>query len=162
MTITTARLVLTPLAPADADEMVGVLADPLLYQHMGGQPPALDELRARYQRLVAGAHDPHEQWLNWIVRVQGSRQAVGTVQATVRGDHASVAWIVGTAWQGRGLASEAACALVAWLEHEGITHITANIHRDHVASQKVAARAGLSRTDRERDGEEVWMCRPAI
>jgi RimJ/RimL family protein N-acetyltransferase len=42
--------------------------------------------------------------------------ATGTVQATVGPDaggvHAEIAWVIGTAWQRRGIATEAARALV--------------------------------------------------
>ena len=38
-TIVTERLLLIPLRPEDADEMVDVLADPRLHQFIGGHPP---------------------------------------------------------------------------------------------------------------------------
>jgi RimJ/RimL family protein N-acetyltransferase len=64
--------------------------------------------------------------------------------------------------QGRGFASEAAAALVAWaLDQPGVGSVQATIPPAHVASQRVAAQAGLRRTDRvENDPDEgpveVW------
>jgi RimJ/RimL family protein N-acetyltransferase len=82
--------------------------------------------------------------------------AVGTVQATVTPDVAWVAWVIGAPWQGRGIASEAAVALIGWLRSRGVTAIAAAIHPGHPASAGVAVRAGLTRTDETIDGEQVW------
>lgn len=156
--IRTARLELVPLAVSDAEEMVGVLGDERLYALTGGRPPTLAELRARYAQLVVGrSPDGMEQWRNWIVRLRNGR-AVGTVQATITaaGRAAEVAWLIAAAWQGQGLASEAAQGLVAWLEAGGVQTITAHVHPDHHASAAVAARAGLVATEEVHDGERVW------
>ncbi len=86
--IATERLELAPLEIADAAELADVLADPALHAFIGGRPLTEPELRARYERLVAGSPDPGERWLNWTVRRTADGQAVGTVQATVRAAHA--------------------------------------------------------------------------
>jgi RimJ/RimL family protein N-acetyltransferase len=148
--------VLTPLRPSDADAMADVLGDEALHEFTGGHPLGLLELRRRYERLVAGPDDPDESWLNWIVRRADDGAAIGTVQATVTGRAAEIAWVIGVRWQGRGFAGEAATALVRWLREQGLPVITANIHPDHHASAGVAARAGLAVTDEEVDGERVW------
>jgi RimJ/RimL family protein N-acetyltransferase len=72
------------------------------------------------------------------------------------GRRAEVAWVVGTAWQGRGYASEAAAALAGWLRARGVARIEAHIHPDHHASMTVAGRIGLSPTDHIEDGERLW------
>jgi len=154
------RLSLTPLAVADADEMVGVLSGAALYAFTGGSPPGLAELRARYARL-AGGHSPDgdEEWRNWIIRREPDRTAVGYVQATVvdGGTRAEIAWVVGLSWQRRGFAAEAARALVAWLDARGVTVIQARIHPDHAASAAVARRAGLVPTGPTDEGEQLWL-----
>ena len=154
MIIPTTRLVLTPLRADDAAAMAGVLDDERLHEFIGGAPLPAAELAARYARLAAGSGRPDEVWLNWIVRLGDT--PIGTVQATVTGDHAEIAWVVGVPWQGHGYAGEAARALVAWLSGQGVRTISANIHPDHAASGAVAARAGLIRTDELIDGEYVW------
>jgi hypothetical protein len=53
--ITTRRLTLLPLSAGHADEMAAVLADRELYIFTGGSPPARQELRARYERWIAGS-----------------------------------------------------------------------------------------------------------
>jgi RimJ/RimL family protein N-acetyltransferase len=95
------------------------------------------------------------------VRLRATGEPVGTVQATVTQRDgrwaAAVAWVVGVPWQGRGYASEAAGALVAWLTGQGAAVITAHIHPGHHVSAAVAARAGLAPTSAEADGERVWQ-----
>jgi RimJ/RimL family protein N-acetyltransferase len=162
---TTARLVLKPLTESDADEMAEVLADPALYAFIGGEPPTLDALRARYARLAVG-HSPDgtQEWVNWIARRVVDGAAVGTVQATIVDDgrHADVAWVLGTSWQGHGYAVEAAAALVAWLRDRGVAEIRANIHPEHAASARVAERIGLSPTgELDDEGEQIWRAQGA-
>jgi RimJ/RimL family protein N-acetyltransferase len=165
-TIETERLSLVPLRAEDADEMAVVLDDERLHEFTGGRPATVDEIRAHYARLVAGPARPDEVWLNWIVRRRADSQPVGTVQATVTSRdgrwRANVAWVIGTEWQGRGFASEAARALVDWLRNEGAQEVVAHIHPDHRASAAVATRAGLEPTDDQVDGEQVWRAPDAV
>jgi hypothetical protein len=79
----TERLVLRPLRPEDADNMVDVLADERLHEFIGGRPANLDDLRDRYRRLAAGSSEANEVWLNWIASRRSDAQPVGTVQATL-------------------------------------------------------------------------------
>lgn len=151
-------LVLEPLAVEHAGELVHVLGDPALHTFVGGAPLSLEELRGRYERLVVGhSADGSEEWFNWVVRGPGGA-AVGTVQATVTdgGTKAEIAWVIGTPWQGRGYASEAARALVGWLTAGGVVDVAAHVHPEHAASEAVARRAGLSPTGTFHDGERRW------
>lgn len=72
------------------------------------------------------------------------------------GRRAEIAWVVGSRRQGRGYASEAARALVAWLDGHGVATIEAHIHPRHEASAAVARKAGLLPTERFDDGERLW------
>jgi RimJ/RimL family protein N-acetyltransferase len=168
--ITTRRLTLWPLRELDAAEMVVVLGDERLHEFIGGRPATPGELADRYRGLVAGSGRADELWLNWIVRLaapdDGSEgAAIGTVQATVEaggaGPTAAIAWVIGLPWQGNGYATEAARALVSWLAAWRPLTIIACVHREHLASQRVAGRAGLVPTDREVDGERVWELTPS-
>ncbi len=166
--ISTRRLTLVPIAVGHADEMAQVLADPALYAFIGGTAPSRDELRARYERWIAGSPDPDESFCNWVIEVSepgaDAGRLAGTVQATITEStpetagrrEAEIAWVIGTVWQGRGYASEAARALVTWLERQSVTTVIAHIHPGHRASAAVATAAGLSPTDHEQDGEIRW------
>lgn len=155
----THRLRLDPLSIDDADEMVAVLADRTLYRYTGNEtPPTVDELRRRYEIQTRGPRPPStDLWLNWIIRLDGA--AVGYVQATVipAEGSADIAWVIGTAHQGRGIATEAAHAMVEALFAVGIDTLRAFIHPRNHASQKVAAKLGLTKLDGHPfDGEDTW------
>lgn len=166
-TVRTARLDLLPLRVEHAEEMAVVLSDPALHTYIGGAPLSPADLRARYERLVAGSPDPAVSWCNWVLRLRAESRLVGTVQATISAGHpiddhgAEIAWTVGAPWQGRGFASEAAKGLVDWLGRRSVRTVVAHIHPAHAASAAVAAAAGLAPTDEEQDGETRWrLTRP--
>jgi len=153
------RLTLVPLSAGHAGEMAAVLADPDLYTFTGGSPPTRQELRARYERWAAGSPDPAVSWCNWVIQLHSPRCLAGTVQATIStGDQpaAEVAWVVGTPWQRRGIATEAARTLIAWLGQQSVQTVIAHIHPGHQASAAVATAAGLSPTGQLQDGEMRW------
>lgn len=154
------RLTLVPLRAEHAAEMASVLADPELYCFTGGSPPTAQALRERYERWIAGSPDPAVSWCNWVIQLHNPHCLAGTVQATVSTADgqpvAEVAWVVGVRWQGRGIATESARALIAWLETHSIGTVIAHIHPRHQASAAVAAAAGLAPTDHWQDGEMRW------
>jgi RimJ/RimL family protein N-acetyltransferase len=157
--ISSRRLTLEPLSPGHAGEMAAVLADPDLYTFTGGSPPTRQELRARYERWTAGSPDPGVSWCNWVIQLRSPRCLTGTLQATIStGDEpvAEVAWVVGTSWQGHGIATEAARALISWLGRQSVHAVIAHIHPRHHASAAVAAAAGLAPTGQLEDGEMRW------
>jgi len=159
--IDTPRLTLEPLRVEHAGEMADVLGDPRLYEYVGGAPPSPAQLTTRYALQVAG-HSPDRRhgWLNWIVRERATGAAVGTVQATLtavdHGRDAEIAWVIGTAYQRRGYAKEAAGAMVGWLRRQAIGTVIAHIHPNHEASMGVARHLGLTATDVIEGGETRW------
>jgi RimJ/RimL family protein N-acetyltransferase len=167
--IETPRLDLLPLHVEHAHEMARVLSDAALHTFIGGEPEGPEALRRRYTRLTAGSPDPAVVWLNWVIRLRAEGCLAGTVQATVTSSAegqgqltAEVAWVVGTPWQGRGVATEAARALVEWLTRPSepvplpVRTVIAHIHPDHLASEGVARAAGLAPTGEWHDGEVRW------
>ena len=159
--LVTQRLSLDPLRAAHAPEMAPVLADPVLYRHIGGSPPSARELAARYERQARGSSpDGSEGWLNWVLRLRRDGQLVGFVQATLRERDgttgAALAWVVASQEQGAGLATEGARVVVAWLRTVGVTTLSARIHPDNAASAAVARRLGLVATPELLDGETCW------
>jgi RimJ/RimL family protein N-acetyltransferase len=146
--------VLAPLRADDAEELVGLLDEPNLRAWLRADDA--EELRARFEAWeTRRSLDGDERWLNWVVRAPDDGRAVGWVQATVHGDQALLAWAILAAERGRGFASGAVRALPA--ELPGVIRFEARIEEANVASQRVAAAAGFSRTDRTVGGEAVWM-----
>jgi RimJ/RimL family protein N-acetyltransferase len=149
----------------DADEMAGVFVDRRLYAFTGGEPSTPEGLRSTFARLAGARSASSTAQINWVVRLQVDAKAVGMLQAifTDGGHAAEIAWVVGVRWQGQGLAVEAAHAVVAWLDAQGVRTITAWIRPDHHASAAVARRAGLTATGEYRDTElhreQLWRLR---
>jgi len=155
--IRTPRLRLEPLAVRDTDALFAVLDDPALHDFTGGEPRTRTELGAWIIAAEPGrSSDGMQSWCNWVVVVFETRSVAGTVQATIEGDEASLAWVIGTAFQGRGYAKEAAAAIVTWLAERGVSRFRASIHPDHSASGAVAGSLEMRPTDELVDGEVVW------
>lgn len=159
--ITSERLQLSPLMTDDANDLVDVMGDSKLYRFTGGAPPDVEELRDRFQPWATRrSPDGRERWLNWVIRERKTGMALGTLQATVRLEGpkpvADVAWVLGVEAQGHGYASEAARALFTFLASKGVREFTANIHPDHVASNRVAFAIGMQRMEEWSDDERVW------
>lgn len=141
--------------------MALLLDDPLLHTYIGGEPLSAENLRAQYTRQSVGrSADGTERWLNWIVRDRGDGHVLGYVQATVtvvNGQScADVAWVIGSRYQRRGYATQAAQLMVDWLRLQGVRTITAHVHPEHAASGAVAAHLGLHPTAHVVDGETRW------
>ncbi len=157
----TDRLDLEPLTVAHSSELAAALEDPSLHEFTGGSPLTAAAMAQRNAILqTRRSADGSQVWANWVLRVRDTGEAIGTVQATLSAagpgtGAAEVAWVVARSAQGRGYASEAAAGLVNRLREAGWT-VLAHIHPDHVASQRVAAAAGMSPTDRVVDGEIRW------
>lgn len=162
--IQTLRVTSEPLRVAHSAEVTAALDDPALHEFTGGRPASAAELRSRFARQVVGqSADGSQGWLNWVVRDQASGEVVGMTQATLsRSQHgacAEVAWVIATPWQGRGLAKEAALAMVAWLRSVGVDHLVAHVHPQNVASAAVARHIGLEPTEEFVEGERRWTSR---
>ena len=157
--LNTNRLRLTPLMATHAKAMFPILSDSELYSFTGDEPPESEvSLETRYRYLESRkSPDGSELWLNWLVSLGENSVSMGYVQATVSESHADIAWVIGLKWQGNGYASEAATALVRWLGENGVCSIRCCINPSHVASQRVASRAGLHKTTLSEDGEDVWL-----
>jgi RimJ/RimL family protein N-acetyltransferase len=137
---------LEPQTARHAEELFPLLADPSLYVFLDVPPPeSLESLRERFRQLeTRRSPDGTEVWLNWVIRM-GSGQAVGFVQATLRGDGADIAFVVSRAHWGRGVARRATEAMVEELSRSyGVKRIFATASRGNVRSMRLLKRLGLS------------------
>ena len=105
------------MVAADAEALAQVFLDQRMYRFTGGQPGTLEDLRAAFARIEAQRANDRggTAQCNWTARRRADGQAVGMPQAVVPdgGRSAELAWAVGVPWQGQGIASEAAHAVVA-------------------------------------------------
>jgi ribosomal-protein-alanine N-acetyltransferase len=163
----TARLTLEPLEVRHAAPLLEVLSAPEIYLHLDEDPPAdLAALEARYRLLeTRSSPDGRQEWLNWVVRVHGSGQPIGYVQATVEEGTAEIAYVLAPSWWGRGLATEAVTVMCAHLAVDhAVTRLTAHVAPANRASRSLLERLGFSFVRRTADGDlflERTVERPA-
>jgi len=162
----TDRLRLEPLRAEHATEAFPLFDDVRLHAWTGGAPAGWPEFAEQYRRRAAGqSPDGGRGWLNWLLRHTADQRLVGLVQATLYRPRpallaAELAWVIGSDYQGRGFAREAAIAMTGWLAEQGVGEFTALIHPGHAASIAIARRLALTSTGTERDGEVLWIGTP--
>jgi len=161
--LSTERLQLDVPTPEDAPAILAVVGDPQAVEHNPSDLVAdLNEARDLVGRWI-------RHWLDrgfgyWCVREVGQPQVVGYCglkTSTAKG--LSVLNLIyrftPDVW-GRGYATEAATAAIAWgTEHQPSTPIVARVRPDNAASQNVALKAGLRRDhamdDEGEDGQDL-------
>lgn len=151
---------LRPLQVSDAAEMARTLQDPSLYEFTGGEPPTEESLTGQYTVQTRGnSAEGGERWLNRLVVLDSTGEAIGYVQATIplADDPTEISWVIGAPWQRQGHASAAASLLLAELARFGVTDVVAHIHPDHEASAAAARRIGMTPTDQVVAGETRWV-----
>jgi len=105
-------LVLEPQVAAQAPALFEVLHQADVYDFLDEEPPvSLEEWTERLARLESRrSPDGSEHWLNWVIVHRG--EVVGFVQATVSGDVATIAYLLGSRHWGRGLAGAATALML--------------------------------------------------
>lgn len=139
-------LTLEPQVAAHAAEMFAVLSDPAIYEYENAPPQSLQGLRERFAELESRrSPNGREQWLNWVMRLQEG-PLIGYVQATVYpGGHAAIAYELGSAWWGRGLARQAVQAMLGELaERFGVRHVSAVLKQENQRSRRLLDRLGFT------------------
>jgi [ribosomal protein S5]-alanine N-acetyltransferase len=123
--------------------MFEVLSDPLIYPYLDfPPPPSLEHVRSVYAQLEQRrSPDGSQIWLNWIV----IRDApIGFVQATIRGEDADVAYVLGSAHWGHGYAFEAMAAMLEHLASSyGVRRFFATVEEKNERSIRLLERLGF-------------------
>ena len=152
----TTRLTLEPIEARHAAPLFAVLSAPEIYEHLDEEAPVdVSALETRYRLLEARrSPDGAQEWLNWALHLDATRTYVGYVQATVEGNDAEVAYVLGPAAWGQGLATEAVTVMCAQLAVDhGVTRLTAHVEPGNRASRSLLERLGFSFVRRTSDGD---------
>lgn len=141
----TDRLLLRPVKRSDAAEIFRTYA--------GEAAPTLFMNFERHRDIaesLAFAERCEESWKSgsafpWIVTEKSSGKLAGALELRLRPPKAEFGYIFGEPFWGRGLASEAASAVVAWaIAQPAIFRVWATCHPDNAASAAVLRKAGLA------------------
>jgi len=146
-TLLTTRLVLRPMCSADAAGVTAVLGDDEVGRYLLHVPHPYSEVEAAHwissweRRWAAG------RGLALAV-VRPRAGLIGAVTLTIQPDHrrAELGYWLGRGHWGRGLAAEAASALVDWGFRElGLARVYAQYLADNRASGRVLEKLGMLR-----------------
>jgi RimJ/RimL family protein N-acetyltransferase len=147
--LTTPRLTLRRPTAADTDLIHAVTGDPLACVH---NPSDLLRDRAEAADLFA-RWDSHWERFGfgyWVVRHRGTGAGFCGLKVMALRERTvlNLFYRLAPATWGRGLATEAATAVVRWAAAHHPEHpVVARIRPENVASQRVAVRAGLVRAE---------------
>lgn len=146
----TERLVLTPVALTDLDDLLALWADEDFTRHITGRPMTSEEVWFRLLRDLG-------QWSvddygSWTVRLADGGTYLGNVSIL---DHRrlveppmtdpELGWGLSPAFHGKGFAREALEAALAWTDaHLPAVRTVCMISPENLASSRLAARVGYS------------------
>ncbi|TAM59134.1 N-acetyltransferase [bacterium] len=146
-TLSTERLLLEPVRERHARELFPSLQDERIFTYMPEDPPGTPEALAVRYRLWERRQSPrgNERWLNWVLRLASSGEAVGLMQATVpAGAPTLVAYLLFPPHWGRGYAKEALARVLRLLfEDYGVARAAALIDTRNARSIALVRRLGF-------------------
>ncbi|NLP82826.1 GNAT family N-acetyltransferase [Microbacterium sp. CFH 90308] len=152
----TARLRFRHMRPADLDAMAALLGDPDVMRFYPA--PKTREQAAAWIAWNQRNYAEHGYGL-WIIETHAG-EFVGdcglTWQQVNGARKLEVGYHVVPAWQGRGIATEAAAACRDFVrEHLEVQELVAIIHPDNRASERVAEKIGMHRVADDHAGSDA-------
>jgi RimJ/RimL family protein N-acetyltransferase len=149
MNLDTDRLTLRPHSVSDFEDAAAMWGDATVTRHLGGKPSTREESWARILRYIG--HWAALGFGYWTVRERGSGAHVGDVgfQNAKRdmdpplGNAPEIGWVLSPRAHGRGFATEAARAALAWCDaHFAGATTVCIIDPDNQPSLRVAEKCG--------------------
>jgi RimJ/RimL family protein N-acetyltransferase len=146
--LTTDRLILSPVAVADFDDLCALWGDEAFTRHIMGHALTREDVWFRLLRDLG--HWQAMGYGNWAVRLRDGGDYVGSVgvldyrrELVPPFDAPELGWGVAPRFQGQGLAGEALGAALAWVDDElNAARTVCMISADNTASMTLAGRVG--------------------
>lgn len=142
------------LTAAHADDLFPILTTPSILSFIDptGDPPTIEELRADYIACMSGPTiftTPDERWFNMAIRLKDYPfPVIGRLEATRYGEWGELAYLLGEAWWGKGLAFE---AMLWWHDYLAAavpgTTWWATVHPSNQRSIRLLKRLGYKEVD---------------
>ncbi len=145
--ITTERLTLTRLVPADAPRVFAYRANPEVSRYQAWLPTSLDEVQRFIDDLQSVPFDTPATWFQFGIRLKGSGLLVGDAGVHFPADQpqqAEIGITVAPDCQGRGIATEAVRGLLDRLFAPPARHrVYGSVDPRNRASVALLARVGM-------------------
>jgi len=143
--IETERTRLRPFEEADAEESFAWFSDPEVMRYIPRGPDATVE---DTRRRIAGYREHHARFgfAKWIVVHRETGRAIGDsgLSHLPDGERIELGYRFARPYWGMGFAMEVARGWLKWFDtHLAGTPLFADVHPDHVRSQRVLARLGF-------------------
>ncbi len=143
----TPRLQLRKQVLEDLDDLWALYRDPEVTKYIPDAPKTREEAREELEWFMYG-HPRRPELGLWATILKDNRRFIGRcglLPWTIDGrEEVEVAYAIAREYWGRGLASEAAAAILGYgLEKLGLSRLICLIEPGNVASQKVAEKIGM-------------------
>jgi aminoglycoside 6'-N-acetyltransferase len=161
--IATEHLLLRRSRPEDAETISVYRSDPEVHIHQGWERTDPDGVRAEIREMSDRAPGEPGGWVQFTVEGLGDARLVGDVGLSPADGEPGVikvGYTIAPAFQGRGYATEAVAALVAYaFDTLGADVVRAYASADNVPSIRVAEKVGMRLMERieHRYGDEAWF-----
>lgn len=145
----TARIRIRPWHPDEAYRLFDLLRRPEVVRWLGVEPQVMTDPSEAVERIAAWATyaEAHPGFGRWAAEVIGTGVPAGTILLgpMPNGDgEVEIGWHFHPDSWGRGLASEAATAVLAKAFDDGIDEVYAVTHPDNETSHKMCLRIGMT------------------
>jgi RimJ/RimL family protein N-acetyltransferase len=169
-TLATERLILRCHTLADYPDCLALWGDPVVTRYIGGTPLSPEDVWSRLLRYIG--HWAALGFGYWVAREEASGLFVGEVgfadyrRAIEPGFDGTpeIGWVLSPSAWGKGFATEAVSAVVAWGDrHFGAQRTVCIIDPQHVASLRVATKCGYGEYGRAdyKGQPRILLARPA-
>lgn len=161
--LVTERLLLRRSLPEDAETIAAYRRDPEVHRYQGWDRTDAEAIRAEIEQMAGRAPGSPGGWVQFTVEDRGSGRLVGDVGlCPAEGEPGviKIGYTTAPAFQGRGYATEAVGALVAYaFKTLGADVVRAYASAENLPSIRVAEKVGMRLVERSerRNGEEIWF-----
>jgi RimJ/RimL family protein N-acetyltransferase len=140
----TPRLIVRRWTAADVESLHSVCSDPDVMRYVGDGAPWSRERTGQFIEKAVATEQTHG-YCRWPLITKDAGLLAGFCGFVSAREGAEMGWRLGSQCWGRGLATEAAQAVLKFgVDSLGFRRVTATVHCDNQASLRVAEKLGMS------------------